>query len=119
MRQPVERVKVSKEGKEILIRVKRKSGLQHWNEICRIALCCSLREKNRPPKRNITKDSNIEMDWKTFAGKYDHEFKSMINLKAHKDGISLSNNSFSEYFREHLERGIMSLRNIHNIKELL
>jgi DNA sulfur modification protein DndE len=119
MIQPIDRIKISKQGKDVLIRIKRKTGLQHWNEICRIALCRSLSEKNPPPKRNSIGDSNIEMDWKTFAGNYDRELKAMLNFKAHKDGIDILDKSFSEYFREHLERGIMSLKNTNNIKELL
>lgn len=119
MKPPIERIKVSKQGKDILIKIKRHTGLQHWNEICRLAFCHSLANFGPPPKRNKLGESNIEIDWKTFSGNYDKELKAIFYLKANMDGITCNDSCYSEYFREHLERGISVINNIKNIKELL
>lgn len=116
MNSPVERIKVSAKSREILIRVKRHTGLEHWNEICRIAVCRSLANPTPPPKWTKVAESNIEMDWKTFAGAFQQEFSALIILRAQKDGIDLSKREpIAEYFRSHLERGIASLQNLKNL----
>lgn len=113
MRPPVEHVRVSAKGKEILLRIKRNTGLEHWNEICRIALCKSLANQTPPPKFEKHVDSSIEIDWKTFAGAYQEEFSALVYHRAQKDKVDINKkDAFHEYFRNHLERGILSLQNV-------
>lgn len=120
MKLPVDTVRVSARGKDILIKIKRHTGLQHWNEICRIALCRSLSNLTAPPKQEKTGDSSIEMDWKTFSGSYQQEIAALILLRAAKDRIDLTKkDNINEYFRLHLERGIASMQNVRSIKELI
>ena len=120
MKAPVEHVKVSAKGREILIKVKRITGLEHWNEICRMALCRSLAIPSSPTKRSKTEDSNIDMDWKTFAGQFHQEFAAITIMRAHKDKVNITNKAeLAEYFRDHLERGIYSLQNIKNLSAFI
>lgn len=119
MKPPVEHVRVSAKGKEILIRVKRRTGLEHWNEICRFALCRSLANPVPPPKLDKLSDSSIDMEWKTFAGSLQETLTSLTVLRAEKDGVDLSRkDAMPEYFRAHLERGIASLQNIRSLADL-
>lgn len=112
MKPPVEHVRVSAKSKEILIKIKRNTGLEHWNEICRIALCKSLENPTMPPDFERNGESSIEIDWKTFAGAYQEEFSSLIRYRASKDHVDLSKKEdLQEYFRNHLERGILSIQN--------
>ena len=100
MKPPVEHVKVSARGKKILIKVKRCTGLEHWNAICRIALCRSLAEPAPPPKLDKTTDSTIDMDWKTFAGQLQEVLTALTLVRAQKDGIDVSDEeALSWYFR--------------------
>ncbi len=119
MKPPVENVRVSAKGKDILIKIKRNTGLEHWNEICRIALCRSLANSTKPPKFQKHGESSIEIEWKTFAGEYRRELSALTNLRARKDGVDLSKrDAVAEYFRNHIERGIASLQNEKNISAL-
>jgi DNA sulfur modification protein DndE len=119
MKPPVEHVRVSVRAKEILIKVKRRTGLEHWNEICRVALCRSLANPTPPSKLEKIADSSIDMDWKTFAGQLQKELAALTLFRAKKDGIELNRKeAIAEYFRAHLERGINSLTNIRNLFEL-
>jgi DNA sulfur modification protein DndE len=119
MKPPVEHVRVSSRGKEILIRVKRHTGLQHWNEICRLALCRSLANPTPPPKPEKAGDSSIEMEWKTFAGPYQQELAALVLFRAKKDGINLSTKEeLAEFFRAHLERGIANMQSIKSLSTL-
>lgn len=120
MKPPVERVRISSRGKEILIKIKRNTGLEHWNEICRIALCRSLANQSAPDVQARGSESNIEIDWRTFAGAYQDELCAIFLLRAHRDGYSPENReNLSDYFHAHVERGIYSMQNIKNLSELV
>jgi len=119
MKPPVEHVRVSARSKDIMIKIKRNTGLEHWNEICRIALCRSLTNTTPPSKHDKFADSSIDIEWKTFAGVYSDELASITLLKAKTDGVDISRKeAIAEYFRDHLERGIASLQNIKSIEML-
>lgn len=120
MNPPVDHVRVSAKGKEILIKIKRRTGLEHWNEICRVALCRSLANPNPPTALSRIADSAIDMEWKTFAGAYSSEFTSAILTRANLDGVDMNcKEALGDYFRAHLERGIASLQNVKALGDLV
>lgn len=120
MKPPVETVRISTRGREILIKVKRKTGIERWNEICRLALCRSLANPSKPPKNPKVWDSAIEIEWKTFAGELGPDFAALIRLRATKDKVDTSKkDAVADYFRAHLERGIASLQNTSSLNSYL
>lgn len=119
MKPPVEHVRVSAKGKEILIKIKRRTGLEHWNEICRVAFCRSLSNSTPPSRLENSGDSSIDMEWKTFAGNLHEELTSLTILRAQKDGIDTGRKeAVAEYIKLHVERGIVSLQNIKSLADL-
>jgi len=119
MKPPVDHVRVSAKSKEILIKIKRRTGLQHWNEICRVALCRSLTNPTVPTKSARIAESAIDMEWKTFSGAYSLELSSAIFIRANIDGIDLaSRENLIEYVRSHIERGIASLQNVKTLADM-
>lgn len=120
MKPPVEHVRVSAKGKEILIKVKKRTGLEHWNEICRLALCISLANPNHAVDNTRNTDSALDIEWKTFAGQYHEELTALVFLRAQKDGVKFINkDSIMNYFRAHLERGIASLQNLKDLTNII
>ncbi|WP_145019822.1 DNA sulfur modification protein DndE [Geobacter argillaceus] len=120
MRPPVEHVRVSARSKEILIKIKRRTGLEHWNEICRAALCRSLANPTPPPRMEKSGDSSIDMDWKTFSGPIHNELTAMVILRANRDGVDIrQKEAVAENFRNHLERGIQLMQNVKTINEVV
>lgn len=120
MKPPVETVRVSQRGREILIKLKRNTGLDQWNVLCRWALCASLLRDSKPPKIKGIEESNIEMAWKTFAGVQSDYLIALVRLRAERQGVDLrSEVALAEYFRAHLERGISNIQNTKNISALL
>jgi DNA sulfur modification protein DndE len=105
----IETVKVSEKGKTQLVTLKRRTGLQNWNVLCRWAFCISLAEASRPPDENILTDSSVEMTWKTFTGGRDELYWGLLILRAKRDGVSLDKESLAKYFKLHLHRGIAYL----------
>ena len=105
----IETVRVSEKGKQQLTRLKRKTGIDQWNTLCRWALCTSLAETSIPPKEEIPADSNIEMTWKTFAGQYEGTYEALIKQRLIDDQLPLGDAPF--WFKMHLHRGISFLNN--------
>ena len=118
----LETVRVSERGKQQLIALKRRTGIQNWNILCRWAFCISLLEKTVPPDEDITANSSIEMTWKTFSGKYDALYRALLKHRCHNDGFPITREILEKYFKLHLHRGISYLygnKNIRSIADLV
>lgn len=117
---PVQVVRVSEKGKEALQRLKNRTKIANWNVLCRWALCQSLAMDTRPPVWVPGEESNIEMDWKTFAGDQSSILAGLIRMRAVKDGVSTDDpEAILAHFRSHLERGIAAIQNAKRIEDLL
>lgn len=120
----LETIRLSQQGKEHLIRLKRLTGIEHWNILCRWAFCISLAESNKPTISKIPSDSNVEMSWKVFGGKYADIYSAILKQRCIKDGVEINEESLATYFRVHLHRGLSylaankKLRKIDHLVEL-
>lgn len=120
MKPPVDHVRVSSKGRAILIKLKARTGLEHWNELCRVALCRSLSNPKPPTISSRVSDNAIDMEWKTFAGAYSAEFSAAVLIRAQTDGVNMeSKEAVGEYLRAHIERGVASLQNVKTLAELV
>lgn len=118
----LEHIRVSQEAKEQLIKLKRVTGIQHWNVLCRWAFTTSLGEPSMPPSVTIGGDSSIEMTWKTFGGPAADVFWGLLQLRCLKDKVSLTPEELARQFRLHLHRGIAMLsrdRSLRRVGDLL
>ena len=105
----IKQVKLSQQEKDRLIRIKAKTGISQWNILCRWALCLSLANPTVPSGPEIPSDSNVEIDWYTFAGEGAEIYEALIRQRCKEDGIDMDIASISRYFRLHLNRGINHL----------
>lgn len=120
MKPPVETIRISSQSREILIKIKRRLGVERWNEICRVALCRSLANPTKPSKPKNGWDSAVEIEWKTFAGELSESFVALSLMRAQKDKIDTEKkDAVSDYFRSHVERGIQSLQNVTTFEDYL
>jgi len=109
MIQTIDTIRLSEKQKLQLISLKRKTGIENWNILCRWALCISLAEKTIPPLEDIPSDSNVEMTWKVFAGEYADVYLAILRNCYHKQSIHLGDINFGDFFKLHLNRGISYL----------
>lgn len=107
----IEHIRLSKQAREQLIRLKRYSGIEHWNVLCRWAFCRSLAEQSIPPPARIPADSNVEMSWKVFGGRHQEIYMALLKERCLHDGLGLEDEVLSTQFRLHLHRGIAYLAN--------
>lgn len=119
MKPPLESIGVSQRSREILITLKRRTGIANWNVICRWGFCDSLANQNRPVPVVGQADSNIDMSWDTFAGEIAEPLLAAFEVRAAKDGVSKDKHDRAAYFRSHLERGVSQLQNAKSIHDLL
>ncbi|ELS32766.1 MULTISPECIES: DNA sulfur modification protein DndE [Pseudanabaena] len=106
MEPPIERIRLSKNAREQLLKLKRATHIENWNILCRWALCKSLAEPTPPSIISIVTDSNIEMTWQVFAGNLSDIFIVALKQRCHNDGLETDKETLATQFRLHLHRGI-------------
>src|SRR4051794_7276791 len=102
----IENIRLSERAKTQLTTMKRRTGIQHWNVLCRWAYFLSLAQESLPPDENIPSDSSVEMTWKTFSGGSEDLYLGLLLVRAEQDGVPIEKAALSHYFRLHLHRGI-------------
>lgn len=114
----VEHIRLSQQAKDQLIKLKRVTGIEHWNELCRWALCLSLAESSIPPSAKIPADSNIEMSWKVFGGRYADLYMALLKERCVRDGLGTDPDVLAQQFRLHLHRGISYLAGNKDLRKI-
>ncbi len=89
MKTSIETVHISQVGKDQLTKLKRITGIDQWNILCRWALLFSLADASEPTPVKIPVDSNLEITWKTFAGNYSDVLHAAL-LYRHKQKANRS-----------------------------
>ena len=112
----IETIRLSEKARNQLITLKRRTGLQNWNVLCRWAFCLSLSEPSIPPREEIPSDSSVEMSWKVFTGGAEDIYWGLLVFRAKRDGVALERESLIAYFRLHLHRGISYLNGSANLR---
>lgn len=105
----LEHIRISKQAREQLIRLKRYTGIEHWNVLCRWAFCRSLAEANVPPPSRIPADSNVELTWRVFGGRNHEIYLALLKERCLRDGFPVDDETLDSQFRLHLHRGIAYL----------
>jgi DNA sulfur modification protein DndE len=103
---PLEHITLSEKARDQLVKLKRVTGIQHWNILCRWAFCTSLAELTIPSPTKIPADSSLEMTWKVFGGSYEEIYLALLRQRCEHDGLGTTDEVLSMQFRLHLHRGI-------------
>jgi DNA sulfur modification protein DndE len=106
MKPPVETVRVSRRGRDQLVKIRRVTGIENWNVICRWAICASMREPSVPPVVDKEGDNAVELTWRTFAGDYSEVLVAAHLMRFESDKKHGDKSEVSENFRRHLYRGL-------------
>jgi DNA sulfur modification protein DndE len=118
MEPPIDRIRISQNAREQLLKLKRATRIEHWNVLCRWALCKSLAEPTPPSIINIVTDSNVEMTWQVFAGNLSDILIVVLKQRCYNDGLSTDKETLATQFRLHLHRGIGYLAGDPKLKKL-
>lgn len=109
MKSPVETVRLSDKSKDLLVKIKRITGIQTWNVICRIAFCLSLRDKSIPPPASEGEKPAIEISWKVFSGELADIYSGLLLQRFKLEQTIKSELTIDECLKRHIFRGLGSL----------
>lgn len=118
MATPIERIRISETAQEQLIKLKRSTGIEQWNILCRWAFCHSLAEASTPSPEIISANSNVEMTWNVFGGEIADILLIALKQKCHQDQLGTDQETLRQQFRLHLHRGINDLAGKENLKNI-
>jgi DNA sulfur modification protein DndE len=100
------RLRLTKDASNRLRFLAGKTGLTP-NLLCRIGFCLSLGELTSPNPDEFT-DEDREFNRYTLLGEYDPLFIALLKQRSSDDGLDPGH--LAEYFRAHMNRGVILLQ---------
>ena len=105
----MERIKLNAAARNQLTTLKRRTGIEHNNAICRHALCISLANPSVPPNENFSFGGGIEIDWRTLTGGQDALYYNLLAVRLLSEGKRVNDESIRQTFVLHVHRGLSYL----------
>ena len=116
----IDRVKLTAAAKQQLINLKRRTGIEHYNTICRHALVVSLNNPANAPIENLQFTNGIEIDWEVFCGGHGNTYLNLLITRAAEEGVKPTESNIRQLLSSHLHRGLsyLSSRNENEISTI-
>ena len=105
----MERIKLTAAARNQLTTLKRRTGIEHNNAICRHALCLSLANPSVPPEETFSFGGGIEIDWRTLTGGQDALYYNLLVVRLLAEGRRVTEDSIRQTFVQHVHRGLSYL----------
>lgn len=110
-------LRITESARHALVRLKAKTGISHWNTLCRWALTRSLTDP-RPPPPITGPWSHVEMSWDTFSGEAGDLWWLLLRQRAVEESVPETSDDLTQLLVRHLHRGISRLANDQAIRTL-
>ena len=105
----IDRVKLTAAAKQQLITLKRRTGIEHYNTICRHALVVSLNNPATAPIENLQFANGLEIDWEVFAGGYGDTYLNLLIARSQQESMASGSAEVRQLLTSHLHRGLSYL----------
>lgn len=106
----IERIRLTNQEKNLLIRMKSLTGLDNWNIFARWAFCFSLSMKERISLQLEEESSfGIEMTWMVFAGKNFKIYQDLLVQACLDLDLKPNKSNLNKVMRAHLSNGIKKM----------
>ncbi|OXI77356.1 DNA sulfur modification protein DndE [Burkholderia sp. AU31280] len=105
----MERIKLNAAARNQLVTLKRRTGIEHNNALCRHALCISLANASIPPEENFSFAGGLEIDWRTLTGGQEALYTNLLIVRLLMEGKRVSDESIRQTFLLHVHRGLSYL----------
>ena len=102
----IEHIRLSQQARDQLLRLKRTTGIKHWNVLCRWAFAVSLGEPSVPTAARLPTEGGVEMSWKVFGGEHHEAYLALLKARCERDGLGTTDEVLAAQLRYHLHRGI-------------
>jgi len=108
MKAPVDTIRLSQADRERLIRIKRLTGMESWNVLCRWALLLGLNARKGELDELEEGRGALEIKWDTFAGAHSRILTQLIEWCYHtRQGPK--KRTLSQFVHGRLAHGILIL----------
>lgn len=110
------------QAKNSLVVLKRKTGIETWNILCRWALCVSLTEPQKPRANSVGDKKEIEISWDVFAGKATSIYRGLLVERCRQENLEINQKNLNFVLSQHVHRGIGYLtasKDLRNIDSLV
>jgi DNA sulfur modification protein DndE len=105
----IDRLRLTAAAKTQLVTLKKRTGIEHYNGLCRHALCLSLANPSKIPEEIYNFNGGIDIDWKTFTGNNETLYFNLLLLRLSIDGTVLKPESVRHLLIQHVHRGLSYL----------
>lgn len=105
----VETVRLGPEARVQLMTLKRRTGIENWNVLCRWAFCMSLADPTPIRKLKERGGTGVEMTWKTFAGEEEELYRTLLSERCKAEHGTTDRETMARSVRQHIHRGIARL----------
>lgn len=107
----IDRIRLSSGAKSQLMTLKRRTGMEHNNALCRHALCLSLANPAPIPHEALNFSGGIEIEWRVFTGNHETVYYNLIVMRLLSENKKISDISVKEAVIQHTHRGLSYLTN--------
>jgi len=105
----IESIRLTESEKEMLSRVKRKTGIASWNVLCRWAYLIGFsQERASSVEADGTRDA-IEIRWDTFVGRNSSIYTAITRLQYSKESSNIKGIRVFDFVHKKLSTGIRVL----------
>ena len=118
----IDTVRLGADTKIHLSTLKKRTGIENWNTLCRWAFCLSLSDETPVRERTDRAPGAIEMTWKTFAGEDEEVYRVLLITRCEREHGSLEKDVLATTLRQHITRGAARLvanRDLKSVSDLL
>jgi len=115
-------IRLDADTKTRLSTLKKRTGIENWNTLCRWAFCLSISDPATVRGLQERQLGAIEMTWKTFAGDDDELYRLLLIRRSEADLGTADRDSLAKTIRQHIARGTARLvanRSLKSTKDLV
>lgn len=105
----IDRIRLTAAAKIQLSTLKRKTGMEHYNAICRHALCLSLAESSLLPDEEFNFGGGVEIDWRVFTGGFEDLYLNILLQRLQRDCVEITAENVRKLCVSHIHRGLSYL----------
>jgi DNA sulfur modification protein DndE len=118
----VDTVRLGSDTKIHLSTLKKRTGIENWNTLCRWSFCLSVSDEAPVRERDERGLGAVEMTWKTFAGEDEDIYRALLLERCRSEHGSVDKDLLALTLRQHIARGaarLVSNRRLKSVGHLL
>ena len=105
----MERIRLTGAARNQLVTLKRRTGIEHYNALCRHAICLSLANPSVPPEETYNHAGGIDIDWRTLTGGQEALYYNLLAARLVSEGRRVNEDLIRETLIRHVHRGLSYL----------